>query len=113
MVFGMATFLDDDGNQIDASYSIEGGDLILHSRGGAKSDDARNVDYGPALRLLLQRIKTGNISLARVLVDSSRTINLPLEERTIFTSEDANLSDQNCSRSYPSAWQKSAKSPGP
>lgn len=112
MVFGMATFLDDDGNQIDASYSIEDGDLILHSRGGAKSDDARNVDYGPALRLLLQRIKTANISLTRVLVDSSRTINLPIDDRTIFTSEDADLSDQELFTQLSKRMAKVGQKPG-
>ena len=90
----MAIFLDDEGNPLDATYSIDNGDLILHSRGGAKTAGGRNVDYGRALRLLLKRIRKSDIGLAKILVDSSRTANLPVDQKSIFSPSDSGLEDK-------------------
>ena len=50
--------LDDDGAELDARFSIEGYDIVFHSRGGARGKDAVNSDYSKALLLLLQRLAT-------------------------------------------------------
>lgn len=86
----MTKILDEEGKPLDASYSIENGDLILHSRGGTKSKGGLNTEYGQALRLILLRIRNNDIRLASVLVDSSRTRGLSDFQRTIYFPEDDN-----------------------
>lgn len=78
---------------MDAIFEVQGGELILHSRGGAKGTaNAKNTDYGPALRILLNRICQSDLTLVGVWVDSNRVQNLPMEERRIFTSDDTEVS---------------------
>lgn len=79
---------DDYGAPMDASFETQKGELILHSRGGAiGSKNARNTEYGPALRMLLKRVEQSGLKLAGVWVDSSRVSDLPMEERQIFSPE--------------------------
>ena len=65
----------------------------MHSRGGTiGTANAQNTEYGPALRILLKRIKRAELMLAGVWVDSSRVQNLPMEERQIFHPEEIKVS---------------------
>ena len=78
---------------MDAHFEVQEGELILHSRGGAiGSANAQNTEYGPALRILLERIFQSNMTLVGVWVDSSRVQHLSAEERRIFFPEDTEVS---------------------
>ena len=78
---------------MDAHYVLQKNRLILCSRGGSiGSASARNTQYGPALRKLLERTDQSALNISEILVDSSKVRHLPNEDRAIFFSEDANLS---------------------
>ena len=88
-------FHDNSGTPIDARFDVESRELVVHSRGGAiDSPNARNTQYGVALRLLLQRIKGSELTLAGVWVDSTRARKLPISQRQIFFPDDAEASPQ-------------------
>ena len=81
---------DDKGAPLDAHFDLDGGEVVFHSRGGTKgAASSRNTDYGLALRLVLDRIIKSGVSIERISVDSTRTRHLPVEARTIFTSQDS------------------------
>lgn len=78
---------------MDAHFEMQGGMLILHSRGGTiGTANAKNTEYGPALRILIERIKRAELMLIGVWVDSSRVQNLPMEVRQIFHPEEIKVS---------------------
>ena len=83
--------VDNDGQLLDATFELEKSTLILHSRGGAKGKNARNPDYGKALKLLLERLYLATLPVSRAWVDSSRVQNLPIEDRLILSSIDQGL----------------------
>ena len=66
-------FRDDSGELIDSHFEVLSGELILHSREGKiGSPNARNTQYGLALKLLLERIHRSGLALEGAWVD--RTI---------------------------------------
>lgn len=78
---------------IDAYFEMQGRELILHSRGGAKgTPNAQNTDYGPGLSFLLERIYQSGLKLLGVWVDSNRVKLLPKGQRLILFPEDTELS---------------------
>lgn len=82
------TIHDDEGRAIRATFSafFEGSEvaLILHARGGKKSDEAAvNPDYLDGLRLLLERAARIGVVLRTATVDSTVAAKLPLAERTL------------------------------
>ena len=86
-------FYDDSGALMDAHFEMQEEMLILHSRGGTiGTANAKNTEYGPALRILIERIKRAELMLVGVWVDSSRVQNLPMEERRIFHPKDIKVS---------------------
>lgn len=90
---GVYQFHDVSGTPMDAHFEMQGGMLILHSRGGTKGTaNAQNTEYGPALRILLKQIKRAELMLAGVWVDSSRIQNLLMEEKQIFHPEEIKFS---------------------
>ena len=92
-------FHDDCDAPIDAHFEVQSGELILHSRGGTiGSASARNTQYGPALRLLLERIESSELVLAGVWVDSSVARKLPISQRRIFFLEDTGISPEELSK---------------
>lgn len=78
----------DDGSPMDAHFTLASNAIIFHGRGGNKGKKARNVDYSPALRLLLDRLSKAEIPIERVWVDSSPVQAMPIAERTILVSEE-------------------------
>ncbi|MQY02149.1 protein NO VEIN domain-containing protein [Actinomadura macrotermitis] len=83
----------DDGRVLDAEYAVEveaGRDLlslVLKSSSGARPSVGRkpfNVDYRPALKLLLARLRERDAVLVEGLVDSRVTSSLPEAERRLF-----------------------------
>ena len=82
-------FRNDAFEPMDAHYEIPSqGELILHSRGGTKGrPGAQNTEYGPALRLLLKRIRESILDLDEVWVENIRAP-IPPEERRIFPKTD-------------------------
>ncbi len=84
---------DDSDAPMDAHFEVQEGELILHSRGGTiGTASARNTQYGPALRILLDRFRQSDLTLVGVWVDSSRVQKLPAGERQIFSSDDTEVS---------------------
>lgn len=78
----------DAGAELDAEFRLvaaEGGcDLIFHSQGGASAGRApQNPDYVEALETLLVRLKELGVTLGDAVVDSTQTMNLPLDDRRI------------------------------
>ncbi|MGK5553974.1 protein NO VEIN domain-containing protein [Actinomadura kijaniata] len=85
----------DDGQLLDAEYAVEteAGSrylaLVLESSSGTRGATGRlprNVDYRPALKLLLSRLKDRNAVLVDGLVDSRVTASLPEDDRRLFAS---------------------------
>jgi hypothetical protein len=75
----------DDGGLLNAHFQLKGSSIWFLSRGGTKGVDAANSDYGPALRLLLERMNRAGISIEGVWVDSTSVQGIPLEERRILS----------------------------
>lgn len=89
----MAFRIIEDGQTLDAHIELEGSDLRLHSRSGRRgASDARNSDYGPALRAILRQLKDAGIALTDGWVDSGGVQNLSLEARRILEPADAEKS---------------------
>lgn len=81
--------LDDAGQPLDAHLELDRGDIVYHSRSGTRGEQsARNLDYGPALRLLLSRISDKGYKLRGVWLDSDEVLHLPLYERAILAGPD-------------------------
>lgn len=77
--------LDDDGAPLDAHLDIEGTELVFHSRGGKRgAPGARNLDYGPALRLLLHRLAGGGRVVSSAWIDSDEVLALDRTQRSIL-----------------------------
>lgn len=68
----------------DALFDLEAGAITLHSRGGTKGKgNARNTQYGPALREILRRMLSSGIEITDAYVDSSQAQSLPISKRRI------------------------------
>ncbi len=80
--------VDDQGRQLDAHFSLEGGDIVMHSRGGTKGDGATNVDYTAGLHLILRRLNDGDVRVRAAWVDSVTVQALPLAERAILSADE-------------------------
>ncbi|WP_144138333.1 restriction endonuclease [Paraburkholderia sp. BCC1884] len=90
---------DDDGSKkLDARFSIDQADIILHSRGGAKDQSAAvNMDYTRGLLVLLTRLSQTAIPVLGVWVDSATVQSLPLNTRSILSNKEGSLSpDEIC-----------------
>ena len=74
-----------DGIPLEAHFELEGKTVQFHARGGSKTGDSRNSEYGPGLRLMLQRLHIANISIDGVWVNSSAVQGIPLDQRLILT----------------------------
>lgn len=86
-------FQNNSGLPLDAHYQTQDGTLILRSRGGAfGSRTAQNTEYGPAFRLLLERIDQSSFELEGVWVDSNRVRKLPPNAKRIWFPTDSSLS---------------------
>jgi len=77
-----------DGAELDASYQVEAVserlELIYHSRGGTGgTQQALNTQYAAGLEVLLQRLARAGGQLDDILLESSKTVGLPLEERRL------------------------------
>jgi hypothetical protein len=84
---------DEDGSKLDARFSVDQTDVILHSRGGAKGRrGAVNADYTKALLLLIDRLSRAGIPLLGAWVDSTTVQSLPASARSILSDSEGNLS---------------------
>jgi 5-methylcytosine-specific restriction protein A len=91
----MFQLTDEDGTQLDARFSVDQADIILHSRGGAKGRrGAVNADYAKALLLLLNRLSRGSIPILGAWVDSATVQSLPLSARSILSNFEGSLSPE-------------------
>lgn len=86
---------DEDGSQLDARFSVDQADVILHSRGGAKGRrGAVNADYAKALLLLASRMSRAGIPILGAWVDSTTVQSLPLGARLILKESEGSLSSE-------------------
>ncbi len=75
----------DNGETLDTTISLDGGELIFHSRGGVRGrSDSRNLDYGVGLRMLLQRIQGSSLRLGGAWLDSRDTRMATRDQRRIL-----------------------------
>lgn len=78
---------------MDAHVEIQGNDVRLFSRSGKKgTPTARNADYAPGLRALLEQLNAAGVSVVEAFVDSGRVQTMPLTDRRILSAEDAGIS---------------------
>lgn len=80
---------DDAGKALDARFHLEGADIVLHSRGGAKATGAVNADYSRALLLLIKRLAVAKVDIVGAWVDSTVVQALPPAKRVILEQADA------------------------
>ncbi|RUV30114.1 MULTISPECIES: hypothetical protein [unclassified Mesorhizobium] len=81
--------MDDTGEPLDAHVDVEGAELVFHSRGGKRgAPGARNLDYGPALRILLKRIARSGHVVEGAWIDSDEVRHLPRDQRSILNGTD-------------------------
>jgi superfamily II DNA or RNA helicase/diadenosine tetraphosphate (Ap4A) HIT family hydrolase/SOS-response transcriptional repressor LexA len=78
----------DAGELLDASFRVErAGDqltIIYESRGGTKgSGSERNTQYAPGLEVLLARLAAMDAQITDAVVESEKTLDLPLEQRRL------------------------------
>ena len=85
--------IDDAGAPIDAHFDLEGREIIFHSRGGARGA-GQNSDYGPGLRLVLERLRRAGLVIEGAWVDSARARHLPAADRSILADGDQQLGPQ-------------------
>ena len=91
----MVQVTDEDGSQLDARFSVDQADVILHSRGGAKGRrGAVNADYAKALLLLFSRLSQAAIPILGAWVDSTTVQSLPLSARSILSESGGSLSPE-------------------
>lgn len=83
--------LADDGTRLDARFDIEGDTIVFHSRGGSKTNGGINLDYTPALTILLTRLADGGLPVTRAWLDSQPAQGLPLEARLVLDQPDSAL----------------------
>jgi hypothetical protein len=81
--------LDRDGNQIDATFSVEGVSspwvIYFESRGGSRgAPNERNTQYNLGLELVLRRLAQLGATLVDASVESRVTRHLSLEERRLM-----------------------------
>lgn len=81
--------IDASGRPLDAEYSVvpDGGGLALileSSSGRGKGQPRRNGEYGPALELLLGRLKQVAAVLVSAVVDSQNTLSLSAAARRLI-----------------------------
>jgi hypothetical protein len=74
-----------DGSLLNAHFHLVGKTAWFLSRGGKKGEGSSNADYGPALRLLLERLNAATIGIEGIWVDSSSVQGIPLLDRKILT----------------------------
>lgn len=89
---------DNDRSELDARFSVDQADIILHSRGGAKNRGAAmNTDYTMALLMLLTRLSQTAIPVLGAWVDSATVQSLPPNARSILSNAEGSLSpDEIC-----------------
>lgn len=81
--------LNDDGGALDAHLDIGGNEIIFHSRGGKRGQaSARNLDYGPALRLLLARLARAGTEIEGAWLESDEVLHLPQDQRSLLSAQD-------------------------
>lgn len=85
----------DDNSQLDARFSLDETDIILHSRGGAKGQrGAVNADYTRALLLLISKLSQAAIPILGAWVDSATVQSLPRSSRVILRRSEGSLSPE-------------------
>ncbi|MGF6858207.1 HNH endonuclease [Paraburkholderia sp. CI3] len=83
---------DEVGSRLDARFSVEQADLILHSRGGAKGHPGSvNADYTKALLLLMNRLSFAAVPVLGAWVDSTTVQSMPLSMRAILSEAEGSL----------------------
>jgi len=81
-----------DGSPLDAHFDVSGCDIVLFSRGGKKNTPSmRNQAYGPALRLILQRLSDSGAKIAAAWIDSSKTASIAPAEKLVLSGSELEL----------------------
>ena len=105
--------VDDDGSPLDATFTLEsrsglGAAVVLHSAGGTRNKpDARNVDYGAGLHLILGRRAQLGATIEDALVDSTKTRDLSASDRRLSPGDNQTYPLAPAEIGDPSALRKS------
>ena len=83
------TVIDDNGNQLDATFELDEIGIDFLARGGSKKKGTQiNSDYGPGLRLILERLALKEFQISGVWVNSTTVQKIPKKDRRILNSEE-------------------------
>lgn len=105
--------LGNDGQPLDAHFDVRDGLIVLHSRSGAKgAHNARNTDYGPALRLLLDRLAAASLNIEGVWLDSSIVRHLPMDQRCLMEWPETESGSTEIFRTLSSRMREYGHAPG-
>jgi hypothetical protein len=76
---------DAENEELDARFIVERNDGLLSVvlENSVAGPSPSNLDYDQALQLILERLASVDAELSRIEVDSQRSVNLSLEQRTI------------------------------
>lgn len=80
-----------DGSLLDAHFDVDGNTIVFHSRGGSKQKNGSNLDYRPALEMLLQRLSQGGAPVEKAWLDSAVVQSVPVKERIILDGADTGM----------------------
>lgn len=81
----------DEGHLLDAKFDIEDDSIVFHSRGGSRAKGGVNLDYTPALSVLLERLAAAGFPVTQAWLDSQPAQQLPVGDRMVLDSPDAAL----------------------
>ena len=98
-------------NPINAHLNIDPLGIDFHARGGPKVGGI-NSDYAQGLELVLERMKSANIALSAIWVNSNVTKSLPLEDKLVITNEEFNLQTSEILRLISTRSRAVGKKPG-
>lgn len=81
----LVSIADDEGMPLNAKVEVEPESIILHSRGGAfGKSNLRNPDYRKALRAILERLGTDEVTPSGIWLDSQVAQRWPEDRRKVL-----------------------------
>lgn len=83
---------DSNGVHLDARFTVQGQDILYHSRGGTEGKGAVNTNYSTALLLIIERLSKADVPILSAWVDSTTVQALPLADRVILSESEGSQS---------------------
>jgi len=81
--------LDESERALDAFLELQEDGIDFHSRGGSKKiGNHRNSEYSPALRLILQRLRSAKIEIEGIWLNSSNVQSMSIDQRWLLSNKE-------------------------